>query len=75
MSRLTLRLPETLHRKLADQAKREGVSLNHYIVFSLTRSLTVADLETQREVFERLTHRFPEEEAEAALESMLAART
>ena len=26
MSRLTLRLPETLHRQLEAQAKREGVS-------------------------------------------------
>lgn len=40
MSRLTLRLPETLHRQLATQAQREGVSLNQYIVYALTRQLT-----------------------------------
>lgn len=36
MSRLTLRLPETLHHKLANLAKSEGVSLNQYIVYALS---------------------------------------
>jgi HicB family len=40
MSRLTLRLPETLHRQLEVQAKREGVSLNQYVVYALSRQLT-----------------------------------
>lgn len=40
MSRLTLQLPETLHRQLETQAKREGVSLNQYIVYALSRQLT-----------------------------------
>ena len=40
MSRLTLRLPETLHRQLEVQARREGVSLNQYIVYALSRQLT-----------------------------------
>ena len=40
MSRLTLRLPETLHRQLEVQARREGVSLNQYIVYTLSRQLT-----------------------------------
>ncbi len=40
MSRLTLRLPETLHRQLETQAKREGVSLNQFMVYALTRQLT-----------------------------------
>jgi hypothetical protein len=39
MSRLTLRLPETLHRKLSDLAEDEGVSLNQYIVYALTRQV------------------------------------
>lgn len=37
MSRLTLRLPETLHQQLAQLAEGEGVSLNQYIVYALTR--------------------------------------
>ncbi len=42
MSRLTLRLPESLHRQLHTLAEREAVSLNQYIVFALTRQATVA---------------------------------
>jgi hypothetical protein len=42
MSRLTLRLPETLHQQLANLAEVEGVSLNQYIVYALTRQVTLA---------------------------------
>jgi hypothetical protein len=42
MSRLTLRLPETLHHQLSDAAKSEGISLNQYIVYALTRQVTTA---------------------------------
>ncbi len=35
--KLHLRLPKFLHRVLAHQAKREGVSLNTYITSSLSR--------------------------------------
>lgn len=42
MSRLTLRLPETLHQQLANLAEGEGVSLNQYIVYALTRQATLA---------------------------------
>ena len=41
MSRLTLRLPETLHQQLAQVAEREGVSLNQYIVYALTRQTSL----------------------------------
>lgn len=74
MSRLTVRLPESLHQRLAQQAEREGVSLNHYIVYTLTRTVTAADLEGQRRAFEELTKRYPEDEAEGALRDLLAAR-
>lgn len=37
MSRLTLRLPESLHQSLAARARREGISLNQYLVYTLTR--------------------------------------
>lgn len=39
MSRLTLRLPETLHQQLIYLAEVEGVSLNQYIVYALTRQV------------------------------------
>lgn len=42
MSRLTLRLPETLHEQLASLAENEGVSLNQYIVYALTRQVGTA---------------------------------
>ncbi len=42
MERLTVRLPETLHKQLTTLAKQEGVSLNQYIVYALTRQVTLA---------------------------------
>jgi len=42
MSRLTLRLPDSLHRQLEDLASSEAVSLNQYIVYALTRQVTLA---------------------------------
>jgi len=37
MTRMTLRLPESLHRRLVDAAGREGVSLNQYLVYLLAQ--------------------------------------
>ena len=42
MGRLTVRLPETLHKELAALARQKGVSLNQYIVYALTRQVTLA---------------------------------
>ena len=42
MIRLTLRLPETLHNQLEVLARDEAVSLNQYIVYALTRQVTLA---------------------------------
>jgi len=41
MSRLTVRLPDTLHQRLEDLAKQEGVSLNQYIMYALTQQTTL----------------------------------
>jgi predicted HicB family RNase H-like nuclease len=38
MGRFTLRLPDTLHHDLELQAQQEGVSLNQYVVYTLTRN-------------------------------------
>lgn len=63
MSRLTLRLPETLHQQLTNLAESEGVSLNQYIVYALTRQVTLAysvasvpeeEVEQQKRMFESL---------------------
>jgi len=37
MARLSLRLPDTLHRQLTLKARLEGVSLNQYLVFLLAQ--------------------------------------
>lgn len=42
MSRLTLRLPDTLHQQLQALARHESISLNQYIVYALTRQVTMA---------------------------------
>jgi hypothetical protein len=39
MRRLTLRLPETLFHRLELLADSEGISLNQYLVYSLTQSV------------------------------------
>ena len=36
MARLSLSLPDTLHHRLNLQARREGVSLNQFLLFLLT---------------------------------------
>jgi len=74
MSRLTLRLPESLHHRLAEQANQEGVSLNQYVVCSLSRMATVADIESQRETFRGLTTQYTDEEAQGALRELLSSR-
>ncbi len=40
MGRFTLRLPQTLHQELEARARQEGVSLNQYVVYSLTRQVS-----------------------------------
>lgn len=63
MSRLTIRLPETLHHRMEDLAERENVSLNQYIVYALTQysaqaytvlEVTRSDIAIQRARFEAL---------------------
>lgn len=74
MSRLNLRLPESLHRRLLEQARNEGVSLHQYVVFSLTRSVTLSELQKQEVDFRSLTNRYPPDKAEAALREILSNR-
>jgi hypothetical protein len=50
MGRLTLRLPDTLHQQLASLAEKEGMSLNQFIVYALTRHVTLASATRQQEV-------------------------
>jgi predicted HicB family RNase H-like nuclease len=82
MSRLTLRLPETLHQQLAHLAEGEGVSLNQYIVYALTRQATLAhaiqvvpetEVEQQQQAFQLLLKQLGQSSS-AEIESVLAAR-
>ena len=89
MSRLTLRLPETLHQQLAQVAEQEGVSLNQYIVYALTRQSVNApvrglntdtisaqpdpEIERQRSLFETLKGGLGEASS-ADIEAILADR-
>ncbi len=74
MSQLTLDLPDTLRTELERQAEREGVPLQHYILYSLTRFVTASDLVSQKATFEEMTTRYPQDQAEAALQSLLSSR-
>ncbi len=80
MSRLTLRLPETLHQQLADLAEGEGVSLNQYIVYALTRQATlahtppvVAEVEQQKQAFQLLLQQLGQASSDE-IDSILATR-
>ncbi len=64
MARLSLRLPDTLHQRLTLQARREGVSLNQFLVFLLAERSRPAysvvpagkTADEQRAAFARLRH-------------------
>jgi hypothetical protein len=42
MSQLTLRLPNTLRHQLEELAASESISLNQYIIYALTRQVTLS---------------------------------
>ncbi len=82
MSRLTLRLPETLHQQLVDLAEGEGVSLNQYIVYALTRQAVLAhaiqvvpqaEVEQQQQAFQLLIKQLGQA-LPAEIQSVLATR-
>jgi len=82
LSRLTLRLPETLHQQLAHLAESEGVSLNQYIVYALTRQtasahalqvVPEADVKQQQQAFQLLIKQLGQASS-SEIESVLATR-
>ncbi len=82
MSRLTLRLPDTLHRQLETLAKRENTSLNQYIVYALTQQSSLAysvqtvpegDVSQQQAAFTTLRQRLGQASS-AEIEAVLSAR-
>lgn len=45
MSTLSLRLPESLHKRLADLARREGISINQLIITAVAEKMAALDTE------------------------------
>lgn len=74
MARLTLRVPDSLHAGLAERAKKEGVSMNQYLVFALSRIAAADEISDQKAVYETMLHRYSREESEAALKEVLESR-
>lgn len=74
MSQVQLQLPESLQNQLEERAQREGVSLQEYIVYALSRVTTMPDLMEQRTAFDAMLTRYPADKAEAALREILSAR-
>jgi hypothetical protein len=74
VSQITLDLPESLRTELERQAEREGVGLQHYIVYLLTRFLTPAYMAAQRAAFVELATRYPQDQAEVSLRDLLSSR-
>lgn len=74
MSNVHLDIPESLYHQLEERAHRKGVSLQELIVESLLGVMRVPDVVEQRAAFEKLLSRYPEDQAEAALQEILAAR-
>ena len=58
MARMTLRVPDSLHALLTECAKREGVSINQYVVFALSRITTIDEVTRQRSNFESILSDF-----------------
>ncbi|NOZ02904.1 MAG: toxin-antitoxin system HicB family antitoxin, partial [Deltaproteobacteria bacterium] len=54
MARMTLRIPDSLRNRLAAQAKKEGVSMNQYLVFALSRIMTADEVTEEKAGFDAL---------------------
>lgn len=61
--KFNLRLPRSLHRRLAESAEREGVSLNQYVVGLLSEQDTLTRVERRLDALEARSA--PEPEAES----------
>jgi predicted transcriptional regulator len=72
MSQMTLRLPESLHKRLKEIAEKENISANQFVALAVAEkitALTTADLIEQRAVrapdrkrFEELLAKAPDVE-------------
>ena len=46
-----LRIPRSLHRSLAEHSRKEGISMNQYCVYLLSKNDVVSDLQERLEIF------------------------
>ncbi|MBW4672404.1 MAG: type II toxin-antitoxin system HicB family antitoxin [Cyanomargarita calcarea GSE-NOS-MK-12-04C] len=82
MSQFSLRLPETLHQQLIHLAEGEGIPLEQYIVYALTRQValtysiqatSLASINQQKQSFKELLIGLGKTDADE-VESILAER-
>ena len=73
MSTLSVRLPESLHKRLKEMAEKEGVSMNQFITLAVSEKvstlMTVDYLKKRaqkgdRKTFEKLLEKVPDIEPE-----------
>ena len=73
MSTLSVRLPESLHKRLKEMAEKEGVSMNQFITLAVSEkvsSLLTVDYMKERakradqKTFEELLEKVPDTEPE-----------
>jgi hypothetical protein len=82
MSELTLQLPDTLVQRLETLAQTEGVSLDRYIVYTLTRQASLADtiqISSSEEIAQQKANYFDRLQkagkvSEAKMDEILASR-
>jgi predicted transcriptional regulator len=46
MSRITLRLPDSLHRRVRELAEEDNISINQFIALALAEKVSALDTET-----------------------------
>jgi predicted transcriptional regulator len=74
MSTLSVRLPESLHKRLKDMADKEGVSMNQFITLAVSEKVTTlltvdylkeraqkGDLKSFEELLDKVPNTEPEE--------------
>jgi uncharacterized protein (DUF1778 family) len=74
MARLTLRIPDSLHATLAERAEQEGVSMNQFVVYALSRITAGELVAEQKAVYQAMLERYSAEEAEEELRRALRRR-
>ena len=66
---ITLRLPEELREKIKEEAKRGEMSVNQYVLYTLTKEITAK--EAERRLKERIKQATSREEALRLLDAIV----